>query len=350
MSVQTAFLKSLEKIFYAVEIGEPLAAHTTLGVGGGARYFVVAQTTEQIMQAARLCTAFDMPMLVLGCGSNLIISDRGFPGLVLQNRATGWHMLGEAPRKQLDKKTSARFETVGHDYYSTAGLSYSDRHAALVRVRVDSGARFAPLLKALFREGITGLQWFAGIPATVGGATYMNMHGGQHFFGDFIESASLFSDGEIKQVDHKYFQFDYDWSILHKTREIVLCVDLLLRKGDVESAKKLAREWARRKAIQPQKSAGCIFQNLAPGDQKRLNLPTPSIGYVFDKVLDLKGKKIGGAIVSPRHAAFIENTGNATATDVFRLVQLIRETAKKQLDVELEPEVEFIGEFRANSD
>jgi UDP-N-acetylmuramate dehydrogenase len=340
-----AFEKKLSDIFPGIKKDEPLSEYTTMGVGGRAAYFATAVTTGQIVEAVRACRKFDMPFRVLGCGSNVIISDAGFPGVILRNRAGSWRILDENPRSKMQENTAARFATFGEDYYTTDGLVYSDAHAPGVLVRVDSGARLAPLLKEMLREGITGLQWFAGIPATTGGATFMNMHGGAVFFGDFIARARLLCGAEIKKVDRDYFQFDYDWSILHETGQIVLSVDLILRRGDVERARKHAREWARRKAIQPQKSAGCIFQNLAEADQKRLGLPTPSIGYLLDRVLKLKGKQIGGAIISPYHAAFIENTGDARASDVFRLVQYIREKAKAELGVELKLEIEFIGEF-----
>lgn len=339
------FEKKLSGIFPSLKKDEPLSEYTTMGVGGKAAYFATANTTGQIVEAARVCRESDMPFRVLGCGSNVVISDAGFSGVILHNRADSWRILDENPPSKIRENTDARFEPIGDAYYTTDDLVYSDAHAPEVMVRVDSGARFAPLLKDIFREGITGLQWFAGIPATIGGATFMNMHGGAEFFGDFIASARLLCGAEIKNVNRDYFQFDYDWSILHETREIVLSVDLILRKGDVERAKQHGREWARRKAIQPQKSAGCIFQNLAMADQNRLGLPTPSIGYLLDCVLKLKGKQIGGAIVSPRHAAFIENNGHACALDVFCLVQYIHEKAKTELGVELKLEIEFIGEF-----
>ncbi|MFQ5633047.1 MAG: UDP-N-acetylmuramate dehydrogenase [bacterium] len=340
-----SFQEALQSVFTLVKKDAPLAEYTTIGVGGKASFFVTAKSTEQILRAIQACREFEEPFRVLGCGSNVIISDTGFPGLVIQNRAAKWQVLHISATGAVDRSVPARFETVSEEYYTTEGLTYSDERAAPVLVRVDSGARFAPLMKSLFRKGITGLQWFAGVPATIGGATYMNMHGGPFFFGDFIQRARLLSGDTVTTVNHDYFQFDYDWSILHKTNEVVLCVDLLLRKGNVENARKLAREWARRKAIQPQKSAGCIFQNLDEADQNRLGLPMPSIGYLLDRVLHLKGKQIGGAIISPRHAAFIENTGQTTASDVFRLAQFIREKAKTELDIELKLEVEFVGKF-----
>ena len=173
----------------------------------------------------------------------------------------------------------------------------------------------------------------------------MNMHGGEYFFGNFVYNALLFDGENTKTVNHEYFKFGYDWSILHETGEIILEADLLLFYGDVEKAKALSVDWARRKSLQPQKSAGCVFQNLTHEQQEKLNLPTSSIGYLIDKVLELKGTQKGGAIISNNHAAFIENLGHAKAQDVYYLYQVIKEKAKQKLELDLKSEIEFIGEF-----
>jgi len=327
------------------KVEEPLSHHTTIGVGGPARRFVTANNSEQLVEGIRLCKTFDVPIFILGWGSNLIISDSGFPGVVIQNRAQSWRVVSDQFSEKTVSSTSPRLTPVGDKYYQADDLEYSETDDSPVLVQVDSGAKIDPLIKALLQNCVTGLQWFSGIPATVGGAIYMNMHGGYHFFGDLLVKAALVDGGDLKEVERDYFQFDYDRSILHETRETVLWAQLLLRRGDVERARATAREWARRKSLQPQKSAGCIFRNLTAEEQRKLNLPTPSIGYVVDHVLKLKGEGRGDAIISPRHAAFIENLGNANASDVKFLVDLIREKAKSELGIDLKTEVELVGEF-----
>ena len=163
----------------------------------------------------------------------------------------------------------------------------------------------------------------------------MNMHGGEYFFGELVEKATLTDGYTIKSVSNEYFQFEYDWSILHKTGEVVLNADLKLVKGNLDSAKQLTRDWAKYKAGQPKRSAGCIFKNLSDQEQQRLELPTSSTGYLIDKVLGLKGMKIGDAIISNKHAAFIENLGQARAMDIFNLIQLIKQKAKSDLFIPL---------------
>jgi len=200
-------------------------------------------------------------------------------------------------------------------------------------------------MKELFDQGITGLQWYAGVPATIGGSIFMNMHGGHHFFGDIVFRAELFDGEKARWEPQRYFNFNYDWSILHNTREIVLRAELVLRKGDPQKAREQARKWARSKSQQPQRSAGCIFQNLNPDQQQKLKLDTPSVGYVVDKLLGLKGVSCGDAVIAPSHAAFIVNKGKASANDVYYLYKRIQDASREKLGIELQPEVEFIGDF-----
>lgn len=342
----TSFETACAKNFPAFKRDEPLSRHVTLRVGGPARYFVTATSTEQIEQAIKLAREFEKPYFVLGWGSNIIVSDHGFPGLVIQNRAQSWRILQEAAEGDVASAAAARrFEPCGEAFYTTEGLDYSDAEAPPVLVRVDSGAKIGPLMNALFRERVTGLQWFAGIPATVGGAIYMNMHGGPHFFGDLVARALLFDGTATRNVEHGYFAFDYDYSVLHQTKEIVLRADLSLRRGEAARAVQIAREWASRKSLQPQISAGCVFRNLSQEEQARLRLPTSSIGYLIDHVLRLKGERRGDAIISPQHAAFIENLGSAKAGEVAELIELIRNKARVELGLELITEVELIGKF-----
>ncbi|MDZ7343709.1 MAG: FAD-binding protein [candidate division KSB1 bacterium] len=364
MKIPPAFDAKLTKIFSVIKIDEPLALHTTIGVGGPAARLVTATTAEQLQQGLQLAYLFNLPVFVLGWGSNLIVSDHGFPGLVIKNRAQHWQVIEELPpvknAAEIASSTSSRLACVGEDYYQIDDLMYSEASAPSVIVQVESGAKIDPLMKALFRHGLTGLQWFAGIPATVGGAVYMNMHGGYHFFGDMVERALLFESqpgmrskseatvsphGGCKQVTQAYFQFEYDRSILQQTKETVLWAQLRLFRGDVQRARATAREWARRKALQPQRSAGCIFRNLTLAQQKQLNLPTPSLGYLVEHVLKLKGTRRGEAVISPRHAAFIENLGQARAQEVKELIDLIKTRARAELALELEEEIEYLGEF-----
>lgn len=345
MDGSNAFENQLESLFPDLRCNEPLARFTTIGLGGPARYFATAREVRHIVCAHTLCLEYAVPLKIIGGGSNLIFSDSGYPGVVLRNRVENWEIIGEAAGSAARTSPAPRFAPVGSDYYAIDDLHYSDTTAESILVRTGSGSRLAPLMKAMFRQGITGLQWFAGIPATVGGAVYMNMHGGPYFFGDYVHSARILTATGETTLSHSDFRFDYDWCVLHETGDILLSVNLLLRRGDVRQARALAREWARRKALQPQRTAGCIFQNLSPEQQQQLGLPTTSIGFLLDRVLGLKGRRIGSAVVSQRHAAFIEIEGPGRAADVYALVHDVRALVKQRCGIDLVLEVEFVGEF-----
>ncbi len=319
-----------------------LSAYTTFKVGGPARYLLIARHRQQIIDTLTLCAEREIPRLIIGGGSNLLISDKGFPGVVIVTRNEHFEILEEKAPPPPQLNTASRLQTLE----PPRRLPQLNRESEdMVLVRVQAGTRLIKLIKALHERGVYGLEWFSGIPATVGGALYMNMHGAHDYFGQFVHSALLFDGEKTRREFNPYFEFDYDYSILHKTRETVLEVDLLLYRGAVETARHLGREWARVKAIQPQRSAGCIFRNLTPEEQKQLGLPSPSVGYLIEHVLGLKGHRIGDALISPTHAAFIENAGKATAADVRRLLEKVQTEAREQLGLRLIPEVEFIGEF-----
>lgn len=296
----------------------PVAPYTTIGCGGPAELLAEVSTSVNLQTALRQAKSLSYPVRVLGKGSNVLISDMGFNGLILINNSRQWQLL--APADHSKEKNS-------------------------VIVRADSGCRISSLANGLLKNNIGGLEWFSGIPATVGGAIYMNIHGGDYFFGPLVHQALLTNGTRQKVVDNAYFEFAYDYSHLHNSREIVIWADLRLTRGLAAESRKLAKEWAAAKAHQPQKSAGCIFRNLTPAEQSRLQLPTPSIGYVIDKLLGLKDFQIGGARVAPAHAAFIENTGNARSSEVYALIRHIQKIAQSKLQLELKTEIELIGKF-----
>jgi len=345
--MNTSLHKALQQITAETFSDKNLKGYTTFQIGGPADFVAIAKSTDQIIDIVKLCKTESIPFKLLGGGSNVLVSDEGFRGVIIINRADHWEISSKELQTPKDEKqsTSPRLTTVGKGYYTTNGLDYKDPRDKRVLVNATTGTRMIPFIKALFQKKITGLQWFSGIPASVGGAVYMNMHGGEYFIGDYVQSALIFDGENTKTVDHDYFRFEYDWCHLHQTHEIILETDLLLFYGDVQKAKELSVNWARRKSLQPQKSVGCIFQNLSTEQQVQLNMPTPSIGYLLDKVLELKGTQKGDAIISNNHAAFIENLGHAKASDVYYLYQLVKTKARDQLGLELKSEMELIGDF-----
>lgn len=282
----------------------PLAKHTTFRIGGPAEYFFEAKTVKDLVGAVKHARDQKIPITIIGNGSNILISDQGIKGLVIKN--------------------------------STSTIKLLDNN----QVKLDSGVFLPKVIFYLIQKGLTGLEYFVSIPATVGGATFINMHGYDKFWSDYLISAEILtSDNQVKLVDNQYFKFAYDYSIVKESKDIVLTNTLQLQAGDKLEALKTAKQFQSQKANHPQVSAGCIFENLSKVDQKKLDLPTPSTGYLIDKILNLKGKQIGQARIAPKHAGFIENLGDASFKDVKTLIDLIKNTAKKKLSLNLKLEI-----------
>jgi UDP-N-acetylmuramate dehydrogenase len=321
-----------------------LSGYTTIGVGGKASLVAIAESSLQLEQVVISSVQSNVPYLVIGKGSNLIISDEGYDGLIIVNESKDWSLV-RPDEEKISPLVMQPDHTITATSNTTVNKSIFLHDNRKVFVLADSGVQVRNLTNALYRYGITGLQWYAGIPATIGGAIYMNMHGGSYFFGELVNRVFLLSGVEKKVVGKSYFDFGYDYSILHKSKEIILRAELILPMGDVNKAKEEGKSWAKQKSIQPQRSAGCIFHNLTEEQRIQLNLPTASIGYLVDKILNLRGTRIGDAIISNNHAAFIENMGKATAKDVYELIQLVKNRAKEELQINLQLEVELIGNF-----
>src|SRR5213596_1659657 len=279
---------------------EPLARYNTWRIGGPARYLALPADSEDVVRALELAHDRGLPWLVLGLGSNVLVKDGGFPGLVIR--------VG----KGLD-----RFEMKGAIAIVGAGMP-------------------TPILARRTAEGgFAGVERFIGIPGTVGGGVYMNAgaHGAE--FAEVLTEASVMdAKGKIRQVPRKQISFKYRSSNLGNV--IVLEAKLALIEEPPAKLKELQARLLRwRKAGTPfdQPCAGSVFKN--PGGPR-------TAGALIDEC-GLKGFTIGGAQVSPLHANYIVNTGNATASDVLKLIEHVRKTVAKKTSVELELEVKVIG-------
>lgn len=326
---------------------EPLASHTTVGIGGPAEVFCRARTTKELEKLVKFSRKNMISLTVLGWGSNLLIADRGVRGLVIKNEANEIEVLESQSQSEIEvKSVSSRWQHVKSETVMPKfdTIVYDESDSERVRVRIASGVPLATLIQKLLRQGITGLQWFARIPATVGGGVVNNIHGGTHFFSDYVESVSVVDDsGKVSEISASALEFGYDVSRFHRSKEIILSATFVLYRGDTKKAQAVVAEWSRQKQQQPAKSLGCVFQNISLETQEKLNLPTPSVGYIVDNILGLKGKKGGGAQISEQHAAFIVNLGNATADDYLSLLKKIYEETKKKFGIKLKPEIFFLG-------
>lgn len=315
-----------------------LAQYSTLKIGGEAEYFCEVKTRRELIEAAAWGRQKQLVIHILGNGSNTLIADGGISGLVIRN-LTGGLEVSDSPKNFISKKITPRFQLVQSDP-ELDKLTYDESRFPPVLVKLDSGIYLPKAIFQLIAQGVTGLEWFAGIPATVGGASYINLHGAAKFYSDYlVEAEILDSAGRVKTVTADHFNYDYDRSSLQTSGELVLTATLQLRRGPKDQALKIAKFWQGKKAHQPQRSLGCIFQNLSSKEQKRLGLPTSSIGYLIDKRLGLKGTKIGGAWIPEKHAGFVENLGGAKAQDVLALIELVKSRAKKKLNLDLKLEI-----------
>jgi UDP-N-acetylmuramate dehydrogenase len=295
-----------------------LAPLTTFKVGGAADWLVQAQNASDVRHACAVALAYEVPVRVLGGGSNVLVADGGVRGIVV------WMHGGEAR------------------------LIDSDR------VRADAGMTINGLVRWTVSRGYAGLEAWAGTPGTVGGAIFGNAHFEGCNIGDLVDAVELLETvagtfaGKVPatvRVPAADLQFGYDSSRLQRTGEIVISADFLVQRGDPAALRAIARKsLAFRKRTQPLEfpSAGCIFQNPDP---RRDDLPPgipPSAGALIDRA-GLKGAREGGARVSPAHANFIVNEGGATAADVRTLIERCRDTVRRRFGVELRDEIVLLG-------
>ncbi|HWZ28608.1 MAG TPA: UDP-N-acetylmuramate dehydrogenase [Gemmatimonadales bacterium] len=279
---------------------EPLARYTTYRIGGPARYMLLPADVEDVQRGLELAQSRGLPWVVLGLGSNVLVKDAGYPGLVIR--------LG----KGLD-----RFEMKGATAIVGAGMP-------------------TPILARRTAEaGFVGVERFVGIPGTVGGGIYMNAgcHGAE--FAEVVTEITVMDPkGKIKQIGRKQISFKYRASNLGQV--IVLEAKLVLGEEAPAKLKELqSRLFRWRKAGTPydQPCCGSVFTNPSL---------TRTAGMLIDEA-GLKGHTVGGAQVSTMHANYFVNTGTATAADVLKLMEHVRKTVQKKLGVELQPEVRVIG-------
>ena len=293
----------------------PLAPMTTFKVGGPAELFLETTTEEELIEALKIAHAAGIKVTMLGGGSNVLIADRGIRGLVIRPKGGGVAPIGDR------------------------------------LVRADAALTINGLVRWTINRGYAGLEAWAGTPGTVGGAIYGNAHWKSTNIGDLVESVRLAKvNGTLLQAPADRMEFDYDYSRLKRTGEIVLWAAFRVTAGaDPAALRAVAREsLAFRKRTQPLESpsAGCIFMNP---DKIRDRVPEgipPSAGALVDRA-GLKGAVHHGARVSPTHANFIINDGSASAEDIKTLIERCRSAVKDQFGVSLRNEIIYLGEFGA---
>lgn len=290
----------------------PLAPLTTFRVGGPAQWLVETRSADEMTQALALADANRVPVVMLGGGSNVLVSDAGVRALVLRPRG--------GAIDQVD-----------------------DTH-----VRADAAVTINGLVRWTITHGLAGVEEWAGTPGTVGGAVYGNAHFGGRLVSELISSVRLCDRrGMTTDVAVESMQFGYDRSRLQTSGEILLSADFIVSPGDAAHLREVARQsLAYRKRTQPleKPSAGCVFQNPVKGQDAVPDGIPWSAGALVDRA-GLKGASCGGARVSPTHGNFIVNEGQASAADIRNLIERCRMAVRAQFGVELREEIVYLGDF-----
>ncbi len=287
----------------SIRVGEMLGTHTTWRVGGPADYFVEPAVIEDLQFVLRFTAERGLPLTVMGNGSNLLVSDTGLRGVVVR-------MGPGMDRVALDGDV----------------------------ILAQGGVRLSRLLRTARESGLGGLEFMAGIPASVGGAVVMNAGANGLCMGDRVEEVTVVDrSGTVERRSASELGFRYRWSNLQAGREIVTTVALrCFPKDKDEIGREIERFLSQRRETQPleQPSAGCVFKN-PPGD---------SAGRLIEAA-GCKGLRVGGAEVSHKHANFVLNMGGATARDIIELIRQVRQLVGDKFGIELGLEVNLMGDF-----
>jgi UDP-N-acetylmuramate dehydrogenase len=291
-------MSSLADFSDITRLDEPLAPYTWMKVGGAARYFVQPRTPAELIAVIRCCHEQEIPMHMLGGGSNLLVRDQGVDGVVLKLAEPGF----------------SQIEVLG------------------TTVRAGAAAPLSQVISQSVKAGLAGLETLAGIPGTVGGALHGNAGGKSGDIGQFVQSVKVVTakgDEFTRQEDE--LSFAYRYSSINELA-ILEAVFQLQADSPEEITRRMRKLWIVKKATQPLsfQSAGCVFKNprgLSAGD--------------LIEQAGLKGKRIGNAEISDRHANFIVTQEGATSDDVERLIELARTKVVEQFGVDLELEIEI---------
>lgn len=286
-----------------IRINEPMERHTTFRVGGPADYFVTPGTRDELAEVIACCRAWEMPYYIIGNGSNLLVSDNGYRGTVIQI------------------------------YKSMNQIRVSED-----RINAQAGALLSGIAAKALENGLTGFEFAAGIPGTLGGACVMNAgaYGGE--MKDVLKQVTVLSqEGRIFTIPVQELELGYRTSVIAKKGYIVLEAVIELRNGDMQEIKALMEELKEKRVTkQPLEfpSAGSTFKRPE--------------GYFAGKLIQdagLRGFQVGGAQVSEKHCGFVINKDHAIAADIAELMRQVSERVYADSGVMLEPEVKRLGEF-----
>ncbi len=299
-------IRSLDKLNRGGEVivRADMSKYSTFKCGGRAKCLVIIKTLEGFIKVTKYLKEKSIDCFVLGAGSNILVSDKGYNGVVLK-------LAGDL----------ARIERTGED-----------------TVECGAGVKLASIFAYISSRSLSGLEDGAGIPATIGGAVYMNASAFNFETSKIVEYVIAYIDGRLEYFDNKSCQFAYRHSIFQDNQAIIVRVGLKFAKTNKQDIMKRFFEISRKRACsQPldKPSAGCVFKRIE--------------GLEVSRMLDemgLKGLTVGRAQVSTKHANFIINLGGAKSQDIYTLIKLIKFKFEEQYKLILETEIKFLGEFQ----
>lgn len=304
-----------------VKYNEPMSKHTSFRVGGNADIFAIVDSEENLTKVIKLAKKSSMPITIVGNGTNLLVKDGGIRGLVIKYIANDYSIMNTDELK--DKSNLDKDE---------------ENNNKSKIVTVSSGMTNARLAKILLDNSLTGFEFLAGVPGTIGGALVMNAgaYGGE--IKDIVLKTKYIDldTGEIKKIENNEHKFEYRKSIFQTLNCVILETTLILQLGNKDQIEEKIQEYSKkRRESQPldMPSAGSTFKR---GEN-----------FITAKLIDesgLKGYSIGGAEVSNKHAGFIVNKGNATAKDIIDLINYVKDKVYEKFGKEVQEEVKIIGE------
>ncbi|MCL5411630.1 MAG: UDP-N-acetylmuramate dehydrogenase [Patescibacteria group bacterium] len=288
--------------FNRVKLDEPMKDHTNWKVGGSADLYLETKTSQELIEAVQVAERLKIPYVILGLGANVLVGDKGIRGLVVVNKAQ-----------------EVKFLSFGF-------------------IEIDSGMSNAVLIKLTTDQRLSGLERLIRVPGSLGGAIFMNAGdtAKQAFIGELVRSVKVVDkNGVVRTLSPEDCDFGYRHSRFQTSGEIIVSAKLQLKETIKSDIEEKVRDILERKRNQPMgATAGSTFKNP----------PNNFAGKLIEEA-GLKGKQIGEAKISEQHANFIVNTGNATASDIKALIDLVKERVKENSGVDLQEEIRYLGDF-----
>ena len=317
-------MQDVKGLLKNVEENIPLARYTSFKIGGPARFFYAAKSKEDLEMALKVVKEAQIAYYILGNGTNILVSDKGFDGLVIKIQDTSFKIEDDS-------------------------------------VIAGAGVSLGKAVNGSVKAGLAGLEWLVGIPGSIGGAICGNAGAFGHSIGEKVESVEVLDPNDLskRQMSRGDCRFSYRESIFKEAKFVILEVRLKLEKGKKEESDNLTRDYIKKRSHHPVgfPSAGSVFKNpIIEKNQKvfedlvkkypeaekfRTNGKIPA-GWLIEEY-GLLGKKIGGAMISKEHGNFIVNVGGAKATDVVMLISLIKQKIRVNFGIQLEEEIRYVG-------